>query len=48
MSEGATVAEDTYVERVVAFIDILGFADLVRRADANPTLRNQIAGAARQ
>ncbi len=31
-----------YVERAVGFVDILGFADLVRRADRNPTLRIEI------
>lgn len=34
-----------YSERVVCFIDILGFADLVRRADKNPALRDEIVSA---
>jgi hypothetical protein len=29
-------------DRVVGFIDILGFADLVRHADRDPALRNEI------
>jgi hypothetical protein len=33
---------NSYAERVVGFIDILGFADLVRRADRDPGLRGQI------
>ncbi len=31
-----------YTERAVGFIDILGFADLVRQADKEPALREQI------
>lgn len=36
---------DSYSDRVVGFVDILGFADLVRRADGDPQLRSQIAEA---
>jgi hypothetical protein len=32
----------SYAERVVGFIDILGFADLVQLADRDQGLRNQI------
>jgi hypothetical protein len=32
----------TNTDRVVGFIDILGFADLVRHADRDPALRNEI------
>ncbi|KQT60578.1 MULTISPECIES: hypothetical protein [unclassified Aureimonas] len=35
----------TYQDRVVGFVDILGFADLVRRADKDPGLRDDIAEA---
>ncbi len=31
-----------YRDRVVGFVDILGFGDLVRRADKNPVLRSDI------
>ncbi len=35
------LASDTntfdYQERVVAFIDVLGFTELVKQSDANPT-----------
>lgn len=31
-----------YQERVVAFIDVLGFAELVRRSDTNPTVRAKV------
>jgi hypothetical protein len=34
-----------YSERVVAFVDILGFADLVRRADKDVALRGEIIDA---
>lgn len=34
-----------YCDRVVGFVDILGFADLVRRADREPELRDHIAEA---
>ncbi|MGV1947418.1 MULTISPECIES: hypothetical protein [Agrobacterium] len=37
-----------YRERVVAFVDILGFSALVREADRNPELRQRIAHALRQ
>lgn len=33
---------DSYSDRVVGFVDILGFADLVRRADSDPGLRIKI------
>jgi len=32
-----------YQERVVAFIDVLGFAELVRASDTDPTKRDKIA-----
>jgi len=38
-------ADDGYRDRVVGFVDILGFADLVRRADRDATLRREIAEA---
>jgi hypothetical protein len=37
-----------YRERVVAFVDILGFSALIREADRNPELRQKIAHALRQ
>lgn len=37
----------SYSARVVAFVDILGFADLVKRADRNPSLREAIIDALR-
>ncbi|WP_370153676.1 hypothetical protein [Ferrovibrio sp.] len=33
-----------YLQRVVAFVDILGFGALVKRADGDPTLRERIFG----
>ncbi len=38
-------ADDGYCDRVVGFVDILGFADLVRRADRDGILRHEIAEA---
>ena len=38
-------ATGSYCERVVGFVDILGFADLVRRADREMELRDQVAEA---
>jgi hypothetical protein len=35
----------TYERRVTAFVDILGFGDLVLRADKKPELRNEIVSA---
>jgi len=37
--------DDGYRDRVVGFVDILGFADLVQRADRDGTLRRQITDA---
>lgn len=37
-----------YKEQVVAFVDILGFSELVREADLNPELRQKIVHALRQ
>jgi len=39
---------DPYRDRVVGFVDILGFADLVRQADRDPQLRNRISEALNQ
>ncbi|MGO7175361.1 hypothetical protein ACCT06_15940 [Rhizobium ruizarguesonis] len=39
---------EEYRERVVAFVDILGFSALVREADRDPELRRRIAQALRQ
>lgn len=39
---------DLYSDRVVGFVDILGFGDLVRCADRNPGLRVQIVEALRR
>ena len=40
------LASDTnsfdYQERVVAFIDVLGFAELIKQSDANPTVRAKL------
>ena len=33
---------DGYMQKVVGFVDILGFADLVQRADSNPALRIKV------
>ncbi len=41
-------SNDTYEKRFVAFVDILGFGDWVKRADANPALRGQIADSLRR
>lgn len=35
---------DTYTEKYVAFLDVLGFSHLVRDADTNPSKRNLIQG----
>ena len=37
--------QSQYTQRVVAFVDILGFADLVKRADTRPTLQVAIVDA---
>ncbi|TBG25383.1 hypothetical protein ELG79_09015 [Rhizobium leguminosarum] len=39
---------DDYRDRVVAFVDILGFSSLVRSADQDPELRRKIVHALRQ
>lgn len=45
MSTPPQVPDDGYRDRVVGFVDILGFADLVRRADRDGNLRREIAEA---
>lgn len=40
-----TVGAASYGDRVVGFVDILGFSDLVRRAHSDPPLRAQIVEA---
>lgn len=39
------VASESYGDRVVGFVDVLGFADLVRRAHNDPVLRARIVDA---
>lgn len=41
-------AAGSYGDRVVGFVDILGFADLVRRADKDERLRDRVAEALHQ
>jgi len=43
--DGAHPPPGAYGDRVVGFVDILGFADLVRRADRMPSLRADIVEA---
>lgn len=45
MSESAGSIDRGYGDRVVGFVDILGFADLVRRADRDEGLRDQVVEA---
>lgn len=42
------LARDLYQERAVAFVDILGFGNLVKRADQNSSLRTAIVDALRR
>jgi hypothetical protein len=42
MKDSIPATDSLYAERVVGFIDILGFADLVRHADHNRPLHDQI------
>jgi hypothetical protein len=41
----SVVIDEAYGERAVGFVDILGFADLVRKADRDPQLRSQVIAA---
>lgn len=45
MTTVTQASDDGYLDRVVGFVDILGFADLVRRADGDINLRREIAEA---
>lgn len=40
-----TLERSDYTQRIVAFVDILGFADLVKRADTRPSLQAAIVDA---
>ncbi|PHS24870.1 MAG: hypothetical protein COA84_08515 [Robiginitomaculum sp.] len=45
MSEQESITTAPYENRFVAFIDILGFGQLVEQADNDPELRRTIAAA---